>query len=179
MFNFSLLKALVCFLVLAGGLNSPARAQTEIVKINWELAKLEGKNRLPFAPVGALQADPAIKFTGRLRALVTLKNVSPKKAEGLVIRYALRLRLLKAGDPQEKSFWGVPFYVEEVRVAAVNAMSERSARVLNFGISEQLRKLRNSGFTPTALKMEVMLCPRIGDAPAGIVKESVLEIQKP
>ena len=115
----------------------------------------------------------------RLRAVVTLRNASAKKAEGLVIRYSLRLRLLKAGEPQEKAFWGVPFYVEEVRVAAVNAMSERSARMLNFGLADQLGKLRNSGFVPTALKMEAMLCPRLGDDPAAIVRESVLEILKP
>lgn len=179
MCNLSSVKFFVCVLALAAGLACPAAAQTEILKIDWELAKLEGKNRLPFAAVESLQADPGIKFTSRLRAVVTLRNTSAKKAEGLVIRYSLRLRLLKAGDSQEKAFWGVPFYVEEVRVAAVKAMSERSARVLNFGISEQLRKLRNSGFVPTGLKMEVMLCPRLGDAPAGIMKESVLEVIKP
>lgn len=177
--KFFSIRILACVLTLAGCLARPAAAQTEILKIDWELSKLQAKKRLPFAPVEALRADPGVKFTDRLRAVVTLRNKSDKKAEGLVVRYSLRLRLLKEGEPQEKAFWGVPYYFEEVRVAAVDAMSERSARALNFGISEQLSKLRNSGFVPTALKMEVMLCPRLGDDPAGIMKEAVLEILKP
>jgi hypothetical protein len=170
---------LFCALALAGGLALPAAAQTEILKIDWELSKLQAKKRLPFTPVAVLSADPALKFTDSLRAVITLRNTSAKKADGLVISYSLRLRLLKAGEPQEKAFWGVPFYTEEIRVAAVNALSERSARVLKFGIAEQLRKLRGSGFAPIAIKMDAMLCPRLGDDPAGIMKESVLEIRKP
>lgn len=166
-------------LALAACLAGPAAAQTEILKIDWELSKLQDKNRLPFAPVAVLRADPAIKFTDSLRAVITLRNTSAKKTEGLVISLSLRLRLLKPGEPPEKAFWGVPFYTEEVRVAAVNAGSERTARALKFGIAEQMRKLRGSGFVPVALKMEAMLSPRLGDEPAGIMKESVLEIQKP
>ncbi|HNW44462.1 MAG TPA: hypothetical protein PKI19_08150 [Elusimicrobiales bacterium] len=177
--NFPPAKLMLCALALAAGLAAPAAAQTEISKIDWEVAKLQNKTRLPYAAVEALRADPAVKFTDRLRAVVTLRNTSAKKAEGLVVSYALRMRLLKAGEPPEKAFWGVPFYFEEVRVAAVKPMSERAARVLNFGIAEQLRKFRNSGFTPTALKMEVMLSPRLGDEPAAIMKESILEILKP
>lgn len=172
-------RVLVCVLALAACPAGPAAAQTEVLKIDWELSKLQAKDRLPYAPVAELRADPALKFTDRLRAAVTLRNSSPRKVEGLVLRYSLRLRLQKAGEPQEKAFWGVPFYTEEVRVAAVKAHSERAARALNFGISEQLRKYRNSGFIPTALKMEVMLYPRQGDDPAGIMKESILEILKP
>ena len=73
----------------------------------------------------------------------------------------------------------MPFYVEEVRVAAVKAGTERQARVINFEFADQLRKLRSSGFAPTALKMEIMLCPRQGDDPAAIMREAVIEILKP
>ncbi|MEI7528274.1 MAG: hypothetical protein WCK76_04960 [Elusimicrobiota bacterium] len=172
-------KVLLCVLALAAGFARPAAAQMEVIKIDWELSRLQEKARLPYAPVEALNADPALKFTGRLRAVVTLRNASAKKVEGLVIRYALRLRLLKAGEPQEKAFWSVPFYVDELRVAAVNALSERSTKAMNFGFSDQLGRLKNSGFIPTALKMEVMLSPRLGDEPAAIMKESVIEILKP
>lgn len=170
---------MICVLTLAAGLCLPAAAQMEVLKVDWELSELQNKVRLPYAPVTALSVDPAVKFTGRVRATVTLRNAAAKKAEGLVIRYSLRLRLLKAGEPQEKAFWAVPFFVDEVRVAAVNAMSERTARAMNFGFSDQLAKLRSSGFIPTALKMEVMLGPRLGDDPAAILRESVLEILKP
>ncbi|OGS11377.1 MAG: hypothetical protein A2285_00905 [Elusimicrobia bacterium RIFOXYA12_FULL_57_11] len=179
MYKFISPRTVVCVLALAAGFAWPAAAETGILKIDWELSKLQDKKRLPFAPVAVLKAFPGVRFTDRLRSVITLNNTSAKKVEGLVIRYSLRLRLLKAGDAQDKAFWGVPFYVEEVRVAAVGAMSTRSARVLNFGISDQLNKLRNSGFVPVALKLEAMLCPRQGDTPSEIMKESVIEIQKP
>ena len=170
---------LAFLLVLSAFSARPAAAQTEITRIDWQLSKLDGKNRIPFAPVTELRADPALKFTDKLLAVVTLRNNSAKDVEGLVLRYSLRMRLLKAGDPAEKSFWSVPFYVEEVRVAAVKASTERQARIINFEFPDQLRKLRSSGFVPTALKLEVMVCPRLGDDPAAIIREAVIEILKP
>jgi len=170
---------LALILALSAFSARPAAAQTEITKIDWEVSKLQGKNRIPFAPVAELRADPELKFTDKLRAVVTLRNNSAKDAEGLVLRYSLKLRLQKAGDPQEKAFWAVPFYVEEIRVAAVKAKTERQTRVINFEFPDQLRKLRNSGFLPTALKLEIMVCPRQGDEPLQIIREAVIEILKP
>jgi hypothetical protein len=158
---------------------APLAAQVEVVKIDWEISKLAGKERTPYAPVARLSADPAVKFTDYLRALVTLRNKSPKAVEGVVLRYALSLRLLKTGDSPDKAFWCVPYYVEEVRVSKVGAVSERQARVIRFELQNQLSKLRNSGFSPTALKLEVMAGPRQGDEPAAIVREAVIEIVRP
>lgn len=168
---------LACALFAAAA--APSAAQVELIRIDWELSRLEGKNRAPFAPVSELRAAPEAKFTGQLRAAVTLRNPAPKAAEGLVLRYALRLRLLKTGDAPEKAFWGVPFYTEEVRVSRVSPSSEKQARVIRFELQSQLNKLRNSGFAPTALKLEVMLSPRQGDVPSAIMRESVIEILKP
>ncbi|HAT72623.1 MAG TPA: hypothetical protein DCS63_07390 [Elusimicrobia bacterium] len=170
---------LAAVLSLAAALPPEAPAQTEIININWEISKMQGKSRTPYAPVTELRAAPGLKFSDYLRALVTLRNPSVKTVEGLVLRYSLRLRLNRKGDAPEKAFWGVPFYVEEVRVSKINPASERQAKVLNFELSEQLRKLRNTGFLPEALKMEVMICPRQGDEPAAIVREAVINILKP
>lgn len=158
---------------------APLAAQVEIIKIDWELSRLQGKNRTPYAPVKGLNASPDVKFTDYLRALVTLRNPASKAAEGLVLRYALSMRLLRKGNPPEKAFWGIPFYVEEVRVSKINPSSERQARVIRFELQNQLNKLRNSGFEPSALKLEVMLNPRQGDEPAAILREAVIEIVKP
>jgi hypothetical protein len=167
---------LACALLLPA---VPAAAQVEITGINWELAKLQGKNRTPYAPVSRLLAAPDAKFTDYLRAIVTLRNPSQKAAEGLVLRYALSLRLLRDGEAADKAFWGVPFYTEEVRVSRVGPASERQARVIRFELQNQLNKLRSSGFSPTALKLEVMLGPRQGDTPSAILREAVIEITKP
>ena len=157
----------------------PAAAQTQIAAVGWELSSPKGKERAPYVAVTELRASPDVKFSDRLRAIVTLKNPTAKAVEGLVLRYAVRLRLLRAGDPPEKAFWGVPFYTEEVRVSKIAPGSERQARVLRLDLAEQLRKLRGTGFTPEALKLEVMLCPRLGDEPSSIVREAVIDIVKP
>jgi hypothetical protein len=170
---------LAAILALSSALPGAASAQTEILGINWEVSKIQGKNRTPYAPVSELRAAPELKFSDRLRALITLRNPSAKTVEGLVLRYSLRLRLNRKGDAPEKAFWGVPFLVEEVRVSKIDPASERQAKALNFELSEQLRKLRNTGFLPEALKIEVMICPRQGDEPAAIVRETVINILKP
>ncbi|MDD5209513.1 MAG: hypothetical protein PHV36_09005 [Elusimicrobiales bacterium] len=170
---------LVCALFLCASGAAPAFSQVAIVNVNWEVSRLTGKDRSPFEPVKELRAAPDFKFPDRVRALVTLRNPSSKPVEGLVLHYALSLRLLKKGDAPEKAFWGVPFYVEEVRVSKVNPSSERQAKVIRFELQTQLNKLRNSGFEPSALRMSVMLSPRQGDEPAAIIRESIIEILKP
>ena len=172
-------RFLVCAFFLCAASAAPAFSQVEIVRVNWEVSKLAGKVRSPYVPVAELRAAPEFKFSDYLRAIVTLRNPSAKPVEGLVLRYALSLRLLKSGDAPEKAFWGVPFYVEEVRVSKVNPSSERQAKVIRFELQTQLNKLRNSGFTPSALRMDIMLNPRQGDEPAAIIRESVMEIHKP
>lgn len=174
-----MLKKLSVLLAVMLALSAPAFSQMGITGINWEISRLQGKNRGPFVPVSQLRAAPEARFTGHLRALVALKNPSARAAEGLVLRYALSLRLLKVGEPPEKAFWGVPYFVEEVRVSKVGSGSEYKAKVIRFELQSQLNKLRGSGFTPVALKLEVMLAPRQGDVPAEIMREAVIEIVKP
>ena len=172
-------KALVpatALLALGLALCRPAAAQTGIVKVDWEISRLQGKDRAPYVPVAELKASPENKFSDNLRAIVTLKNSSVRPVEGLVLRYSVRMLLLKKGDSPEKAFWGVPFHVEEVRVSKIGPSTERSAKILRFELQEQLKKLRGTGFLPTAIKLEVMLCPRQGDEPGGLVRESALNI---
>ncbi|MBI5744341.1 MAG: hypothetical protein HY952_07315 [Elusimicrobia bacterium] len=164
-------------LALCAGFPAGAPAQSEILKVDWELSRLQGKQRAPYAPVTELRASPDVKFADRLRAIITLRNPSAKSVEGLVLRYAVSLRLLRKGDAPEKAFWGVPFYTEEVRVSKISEGAERQARVIHFDLPEQLRKLRGTGFTAQALKLEIMVCPRLGDDPAAILREAVIEIK--
>lgn len=177
--NCFTVRLLACSLFLGAASAAPAFSQVGIVKVGWEVSKLAGKSRTPFAPVAELRAAPDLKFTDRLRAIVTLRNPSSRPVEGLVLHYALSLRLLKKGDAPEKAFWGVPFHVEEVRVSKVNPSSERQARVIRFELQTQLNRLRNSGFEPLSLKLDVMLSPRQGDEPSAIIRESVIDILKP
>lgn len=167
------------FIALLAAFAARAAAQTELLSVGWEVSKLAGKTRQPYAPISSLALDPEAKFTDKLRAVITLRNPGQNRVEGLVVRYALRLKMQKAGDAPEKAFWGVPYYTEEVRVASVGPQSERQARAVNFWLAEQFAKLRGTGFSPVALKMEVALCPRAGDEPAALGREAVLEIARP
>lgn len=172
----------LCLLALAlllAATPHPALAQVDVLQIDWEISRLSGKDRSPYVPVSRLTAASDVKFADYLRALVTLRNAAPKAAEGLVMRYALSLRLIRNGDAPEKAFWGIPYYVEEVRVSKIGPSSRRQARVIRFELQNQLNKLRNSGFTPTALKLEVMVGPRQGDEPASIIREAVIDIVRP
>ena len=169
------LSAILAGVLLLGG--AALYAQTEILSVTWEVSRLNGKTRLPYSPVMELRASPEVNFQDNLRAIVTLRNPSAKPVEGLVLRYALSLRLQRKGDAPEKAFWGVPFYVEEVRVSKIKASAEKQAKVIRFELQSQLQKLRNSGFAPSALKLEVMVCPRQGDEPASIMRESIIEIK--
>lgn len=172
-------KVFFLSLLLALPAAAPALAQTEIMKVDWELSRLQGKERAPYVPVTELKLVPEAKFSDHLRALVTLRNPAARPVEGLVLRYAVRLRLLRKGDAPDKAFWGVPFYTEEVRVSKIAPGAERKARLIHFDLPEQLRKLRNSGFVPEALKVEIMVAPRQGDDPAAIVREAVLGMVRP
>lgn len=163
-------------LALILALRLPAAAQTEITGINWEMSRLEGKARSPFSVVTELPASPDVKFSGQLRAVVSLRNASSSPAEGLVLRYAVRLLLLKKGDAPEKAFWGVPFYVDEVRVSKIGPASGCQVKIIRFEFSEQLRRLKGTGFYPAAVKIEVMTGPRQGDVPGLIIRDSVLNI---
>jgi hypothetical protein len=175
--NYRTTAVIVC--VLACFSAAAAAAPVELGGVSWEASRLAGKSRASFAPVTELKAAPEIKFSDNLRAIVVLKNASAAPAEGLVLRYALSLRLLRAGDPADKAFWGVPFYVEEVRVSKVDAGVSRPVRLLHIGLSDQLHKLSGTGFFPVALKLQVMVCPRQGDEPSSIVRESEMTILKP
>ncbi|MCM2268398.1 MAG: hypothetical protein NDI60_11580 [Elusimicrobiales bacterium] len=170
---------LACLLAFAQTAPGAAYAQSEILKVDWELSRPRGKEKAPFAPVSELRASPELKFSDQLRAVVTLRNPSAKPVEGLVLRYAVRMRLIRAGDAPEKAFWSVPFYTEEVRVSKIGPGAERQARIIHFDLPAQLRKLRNTGFTPEAVKLELMVCPRLGDEPAAILREAVLPVVKP
>jgi len=156
-----------------------ASAQTQITGVGWEVSKLQGKNRAPFEAVSELRASPELKFSDNLRAVVSLRNSSSKSVEGLVLRYAVRLRLLRKGDAPEKAFWSVPFYIEEVRVAKIGPSSERQTRLIRFELAEQLKRLRGTGLAPVGLKAEIMISPRLGDDPAAIIREAELTILPP
>ncbi|HBB66960.1 MAG: hypothetical protein A2X28_04905 [Elusimicrobia bacterium GWA2_56_46] len=168
---------------------SALSAQVRIDKIDWQISRVKDNKKLPFETVSELKLGSYQRYADKLRAVVTAQNLSARPVEGLVLRCALSLRLVKlpaklnvgAADPgaPDPGFWTVPFRVEEVRISRIKPGGLYEAKLIHSALNEQLKKLKNSGFRADALKLQVMLDPRPGDEPSRIMKEAVIEIKKP
>ncbi len=168
--------------VLAAGLflsAPPLSAQVKINRIDWQLSTGQAPKKLVFEAIPEIKLDLNQKFLHKLRAVIALQNASAKPAGGLVLRCALSLRLVRTADAADQGFWAVPFKVEELRVSRVLPSGTYEAKLLYYHLNEQLKKLKNTGFRADALKLAVMLEPRQGDAPAEIIRESVISIKTP
>ena len=154
-------------------------AQVQISTISWQISRTEGKVSRPFETITELKLEPYRKYLNKFRAVVTAQNPSLKPAEGLVIRCALSLHLVKIASADDPGFWAVPFRTEELRISRIKPGASYEAKLIHFTLNEQLNKLKNTGFWVDALKLQVMLDPRPGDEPARIMKETVIGIKKP
>ena len=165
------------FLMLA---TCPAlKAQVQIHTIDWQISRTEGKVSLPFESITELKLEPYQKYLNKFRAVVTAQNHSANPAEGLVVRCALSLHMVRISSAAEPGFWAVPFRVEELRISRIKPGAAYEAKLIHFTLNEQLNKLKNTGFWVDALKLQVMLDPRPGDEPGRIMKETVISIKKP
>jgi hypothetical protein len=154
-------------------------AQVQLTKIDWQMSRIEGKEKMPFATIQELKLAPYQKYPHQLRAVVTAQNASAKPAEGLVLRCALSLHIIKVADAADAGFWAVPFKVEEVRISRIPPGGIYEAKLIHSALNEQLKKLRNTGFWADALKLQTMLDPKNGDEPVKIMKDGVIGIIKP
>ena len=157
----------------------PLHAQVQIDRIDWQVSRAEGKEQLSFEPILELKLEPYQKYLNKFRAVVNVQNPSANPVEGLVLRCALSLHIIKLSDAADAGFWAVPFRVEELRISQIQPGGMYEAKLIHFVLNEQLKKLKNTGFWVDALKLQVMLDPRQGDDPARIMKEAAINIKKP
>ena len=176
--NKKLLPVMIAFAALCS-FCLPSQAQVQINKIDWQVSRVEGKKKLPFEPIIELKLEPYQQYMNKLRAVVSAQNISSKPAEGLVIRCALSLHVVRLADAADAGFWAVPFRTEELRVSRILPGATYEAKLIHFVLNPQLKKLKNTGFWVDALKLQVMLDPKPGDEPAKIMKEVVISIKKP
>jgi len=155
------------------------RAQVQLDKIDWQVSLAAGEKPLPFKTIQELKLEPYQKYPHKLRAVVVAQNASAKQVEGLVLRCALSLHVIKVSDTPDAGFWAVPFRTEELRISRIKGGGVYEAKLIHFVLNEQLKKLRNTGFWVDALKLQVMLDPKSGDDPAKIMKEGVIGIGRP
>jgi len=128
-----------------------------------------------FSEIKQLKIDG--KFGDKLRAVIILNNASDKKEEGIVLRYALRLQIVRKDGQDSKPIWEVPYYADELRVPVIKAGITKDAKIISLKLGEQLKRLSGTGFEPVALKLEIMLSPRSGGNEDGRIAESVLPLE--
>lgn len=171
------MKKLLLYFVLMIFSVLPVSAKTVISGLNWETSP---------APIAGVKASTSAVYSevsdfhikgvsfDRLRAVVSLNNSSEKKEMGIVIRYAFSLQIKneESGD----IFWEVPYQADEVRVPVVKAGITRDAKIISIKLKEHIKSLQNTGFTPVALKLEVMLAPRRGVSEDGRIADKILPI---
>jgi len=155
------------------------RAQVRLDRVDWQVSLVEGKTKQPFKTIPELRLEPYQKYLHKLRAVVTAQNLSARPVEGLVLRYALSLHVVRSSGTSDAGFWAVPFRTEEFRISQIKPGGIYEAKLIHFVLNEQLKKLKNTGFWVDALKLQVMLDPRSGDEPARIMTEGVISIKKP
>lgn len=93
------------------------------------------------------------------RIELSLKNNSSRPAEGLVFKYSLRM-IFKKG---ESVYRDVVFLADDIRVSRIAPGAEKKMYIYNLDISEQLRRIKNSGFEPYGIELETAKEPRKED----------------
>jgi hypothetical protein len=138
-------------------------SQITIEDVNWQISKAAGAKRLPFVKIKEVSIKPEGKINEKLRILVSVRNEGDKVVEGLVLRYALKFKIVKLNSVDDTAIWSVPFRIEEVRISKIKSNSSQMVKIINTGINKELKKLRNNGFWIDAIGVEIMIEPRKGD----------------
>jgi hypothetical protein len=160
----ALLLAALAVASFCGGASAQVRAH----RVRWQFATRPG--RAAFADVDALPLSGG-KLKGRLRARVSLENPQPLREEGILVHYTIAA---KFGEG-----WALPFLLDERRVPrlAPERYQEISLDASTL-IDLYLKKMATVGQTPEALRLEIMVAPRKGEAAPFKILESVLPVKK-
>ena len=166
--KFFAISSAAVFLVCSSVFAAP-----EIVNVKWQKSyKQDGK--VKFEDLNKIIISSDGKNKENLRLLITLKNLENKPIEGIVIRAAFSMRLAKPGT--DSGAWAVPFYIDERRVAKINAGQQFNAAIPNMDLNNYLNRLKNSDYWINALKAEIMIEPRKGDDILKNTAQSILPV---
>lgn len=149
--------ALAAALAAAGA--GPVCAELVLEGAGWQKGRVERPARPPkyedAASVKLPERGPA-----RLRAKAVLKNRGPKSVEGILVRYAVTARLVRAAAPESQGAWAVPFLVDERRVPKIGPNKILVVPLITSPQLEQyLRRLARQGFRADRLRLQAMIEP--------------------
>lgn len=160
-----------------------ARASAEVLieSVRWQQA-LTAKGRSPvYHDILELTSVPPL-ITGRIRALVVLKNRGPEEGEGILLRYSISARLAGLSG-KEEGVWAVPFMIEEKRVPKIGANQRLEvaldpSRSMDIPFNHYLARIFKSGFWLDRMRLQVMLSPRRGVVETIKTEEIILPVKK-
>jgi hypothetical protein len=151
----------VIWALAAALLASPAGAELQLQKVQWQLAR-KGQGRVArFEDIAALSLEGA-RLPGRLRAKLSVLNRGPQEIEGVLLRYCVAAKIA----PKEKAgeaAWTVPFLLEEKRVPKIGPNHVQEVILEPQTLPPYFPKILRQGFRVHELRLQVMVEPRAGD----------------
>jgi len=163
------------FLALSGS----AWGEVALKQARWFVVQNGKARRGGYRPAERWVQPPAARLSSKPRAVVTVVNRGPKPEEGVLLRYAISARLFRAGETGVgEGLWTVPFWVEERRVPRLKANEVKDIPIDSMLLITFLKRTFRAGFWLNALKIQVMVEPRIGDKLPERILEEVLPVDR-
>lgn len=171
------MKKTIFLLVCLAALPQSGFAAIEFGAIRWQRSVSEKTGpKIKFADARELRLARDGKTFGKIRIVVPVRNTGARPLEGNIFRCAFSMRLAKEGDASKQGVWGVPFIIEERRVAKIKPFVESEIAVSHIDLQVYLKRIRESGFWPDALKVSIMIEPKAGDETLSGIAESVINV---
>lgn len=139
-----------------------AAAQPMLKGIEWRIA--HSTSPKTFVAIEKWPQPPALKLASKPRAVLTMINRGPNRAEGVVIYYAVSMRLAKLEEKDSEGVWTAHFWTEERRVPMLKPNETREIPIENLRLITFLKRMHRAGFWPKAVKIEAMVEPRPGQS---------------
>lgn len=163
-------------------------AEVRIQEIRWQLPLPSKRPPVRYQDITAWLQPPAARTVLKPRPVVKLFSPGGRPASGLVLRYAVSARLAPLnGDVQAKEEarsamqefggWTVPFWVEERRIPWLRGDRLKEVPLHRVELTPFLRRIRESGYWPEAIRVQVMVEPKKGDTLRHRIGESVLPVR--
>lgn len=151
----------VLLLLMAG----PTRAEVVLKEVRWHVTSAGRGRKTVYAETDRWVQPPTAKLTSKPRAVATLVNRGPRPAEGVLLRYAVSARLVPISATQlAEGAWTIPFWVEERRVPWLKANQNKAVSINSMLLLTYLKRMYRAGYWPSAVRIQVMIEPRAGEA---------------
>ncbi|MBI4056851.1 MAG: hypothetical protein HY399_04805 [Elusimicrobia bacterium] len=153
-------------------------AGVSLQKVEWQV----GASRKPprqFSVIREWKQGPSDKAPGKVRIVLSIVNTSSSAVEGVLVRYALSAKLAPLRGEKSAGAWVVPFWLEESRVPWLAALQTKNILLTRMDLQVFFKRMKRLGYWPEAIKIQVMIEPKMGESLQDHILESELPIVSP